>query len=1282
MNARAPRFEELEARILYSADPMPGWVGFAPGIVEERHLLDDGEFAQPPAPVMQVESSRRHEIVFIDTGVPDWDLLLQDIRQGESDDRKIDVLLIDAQRDGFEQVTQALAGRNDVAALHFITHGESGVLRLGNQRIDVQALYDASGAVAQWGDALTAQADILLYGCDVAQGARGEAFVQTLARLTGADVAASETVTGAVAKGGDWTLEARTGSIETAGVVSAEGQRAYGALLQSSPQGGETLVNTTTTGTQESNNNMPPRTVAMDASGNFVVVWQGEGAGDTDGIYAQRFDANGVAQGSEFRVNTGVAGIQNDPVVEMDANGNFVVAWTSTVGDGSGQVVLAQRYDASGVAQGSQFRVNTTTLNDQGQPAIAMNTNGFVIAWSDSGQDGSVHGVFAQRYDASAVAQGAEFLVTASTAGDQWIDGAAMDASGNFIVTWSTAQDGSGLGVYSRRFDSSGAPLTGEVRVNTTTAGEQSWSNVAMNGSGAYVVTWRHQAAAGQDIYAQRYDAAGVAQGPEFRVNTTTASDQWPSAVAIDGNGNFVVTWSSYNQDSAGTWGIYKQEYFANGAAAGAETLVTTTTAGEQDWSAVAMNAAGAYVVTWSGNGVGDTDGIFFQRYAHNAPTITSNGAAATASVNVAENSTAVTIVTATDADAGTTLTYSIAGGADAARFTINSTTGALSFIGAPDREGPTDSGGNNVYDVTVQVSDGDLTDTQAIAVTVTNVNEAPVITSLGGGPTASVSVPENATIAVAVSATDPDVGSTLSYSIVGGADAAMFTINAVTGALGFAAQDHEAPIDAGANNVYDVIVQASDGTLSDTQAIALTVTNVNDNAPVIASDGGGVSASVNVAENGTGVTSVSATDADPGTAFGYSIVGGADAARFVINPTTGALSFVAAPDRENPVDAGADNVYDVIVQASDGSFTDTQAIAVTVTNVNDNAPVIASNGGGVSASLSIAENTSAVTTVTATDADVGTTLTYSIVGGDDAARFTINPTTGALAFVAAPDRETPTDSDTNNIYDVDVRASDGTLSDTQSIFVTVTNVNDNAPVITSDGAGATASVNAPENGTGVTTVTALDADAGSTLTYSIAGGADAARFVINAATGVLSFASAPDHESPTDTGANNVYDVTVQVSDGSLVDTQAIAVTVTDTNDNAPVITSDGARRDGESQRGGKQHRGDHRECQRCRRQRRDQLHDQRWRRCREIHDQCHDWRAEFRRGARLRVPWRRGSGQCLRPDRERVRWNVQRHAVARRHGHRRRRQRPGDHEQRRRCRAVAEYFRERLCA
>src|SRR5206468_3843239 len=148
-----------------------------------------------------------------------------------------------------------------------------------------------------------------------------------------------------------------------------------------------------------------------------------------------------------------------------------------------------------------------------------------------------------------------------------------------------------------------------------------------------------------------------------------------------------------------------------------------------------------------------------------------------------------------------------------AALFTMNPTTGVLAFITVPDFEAPADVGANNVYDLTVQVSDvaGGL-DTQAIAVTVTNVNEAPTINSNGGGATAAVSIPENTTAVTTVVATEPDAGQSLGFSIIGGVDAALFTINPATGALAFlTAPDFEVSVDAGVNNVYDLTVQVSD---------------------------------------------------------------------------------------------------------------------------------------------------------------------------------------------------------------------------------------------------------------------------------------------------------------------------------------------------------------------------------------------------------------------------------------------------------------------------------------
>ncbi len=248
----------------------------------------------------------------------------------------------------------------------------------------------------------------------------------------------------------------------------------------------------------------------------------------------------------------------------------------------------------------------------------------------------------------------------------------------------------------------------------------------------------------------------------------------------------------------------------------------------------------------------------------------------------------------------------------------------------------------------------------------------------------------------------------------------------------------------AGTTYTDTFAVSSTDGTLT---SVTVHIAGSND-SPTITSNGGGATASINVAENTTAVSTVAATDVDlPTQALGYSIVGGADAAKFSIVSGTGVLSFISAPNFEAPTDSGTNNVYDVIVRASDGTLFDDQAIAVTVTGVNDNSPVITSNGGGATASVNVAENTTAVTTVAATDADLpAQTLSYTILNtaGTDFSNFSIS-SSGVLTFNSAPDYENPQDiggTDGDNAYVVDVQVADGNGgTDTQTITVNVQNV-------------------------------------------------------------------------------------------------------------------------------------------------------------------------------------------------------------------------------------------------
>ncbi|MBN9982554.1 hypothetical protein [Rhizobium laguerreae] len=385
--------------------------------------------------------------------------------------------------------------------------------------------------------------------------------------------------------------------------------------------------------------------------------------------------------------------------------------------------------------------------------------------------------------------------------------------------------------------------------------------------------------------------------------------------------------------------------------------------------------------------------------------------------------------------------------------------------------------------------------------------------------------------------ADDTLIGGTEDDTIIGGngIDTAIFSglrsqysVTAVN--QGGPAPDHLVSGPDGTDTLSGVeFVQFDDGTF--------TIGDLLHDAPAITSDGGGDTAAVSIDENTTGLTTVAASDPNAGDTLSYSFVGGADANLFTINASTGVLAFLSTPDFEAPADADSDNAYDVVVEVSDGTLTDTQAIAVTVTNANDNAPVFTSG-----TTTTFGENgTGTVYDADAVDADNLAALTYSLSGAD-AALFDIEASAGVVTFKAAPDFEAPADSGGNNVYDIVVTVSDGTLSANRIVAITVTNQNDNAPVFTS---GATATF--VENGIGVAyDADATDADSLGALTYSLSG-VDAALFNVDAATGAVTFKTAPDFEAPTDTGANNVYDITVTASDGALFSNRAVAITLTD---------------------------------------------------------------------------------------------------------------------------------------
>jgi Domain of unknown function (DUF4347)/Cadherin domain/Bacterial cadherin-like domain len=400
------------------------------------------------------------------------------------------------------------------------------------------------------------------------------------------------------------------------------------------PIGGETRVNTNTGDIQTINPNVA-QAIATDAAGNFVVVWSSNlQDGDSYGIYAQRYSANGTPQGAEFRVNTTAADNQNTAVVAMDATGNFVVAWASNLQDGSGYGIYAQRYNAAGVAQGSEFLVNSTTAASQTTPAIAMSASGaFAITWTGGGQDPDASsGIYAQRFDASGVAQGGEFRVNTYTTNTQQLTSVGMDAVGNFVIIWASLNqdDGASYGVYGQRYNAAGVAQGAEFRVNTTIADSQLYHDVAMLADGRFAVVFQSRGAGpSYEVYVQRYAADGSALGGETRVNTTTVTTYQPiPSISADASGNLTVVWRS-PADGAGD-GVIGRRLDWSGTPLGAEFQVNSTTAGDQGYPEVVSQPGGGFIVAWSGNGPGDADGVFFQRYGL---TTTEAGGTATFSV-------------------------------------------------------------------------------------------------------------------------------------------------------------------------------------------------------------------------------------------------------------------------------------------------------------------------------------------------------------------------------------------------------------------------------------------------------------------------------------------------------------------------------------------------------------------------------------------------------------------------------------------------------------------------
>jgi hypothetical protein len=406
------------------------------------------------------------------------------------------------------------------------------------------------------------------------------------------------------------------------------------------PVGSEFQVNTYATGNQRQG------TVAMAADGSFVVVFQSDGGdGDSGAILAQRFAADGTKTGSELVVNSYTTSSQGSPAVACEADGDFVVAWSSNGSAGTdtdSNSIQGQRFAADGTPIGSQFQINTHTTSSQSGPRIAMCGNdSFVVVWASDEQDGHSFGVFGQRFSAKGSPAGSEFQVNTYITNNQTQARVACDADGDFVVTWTCHnRDHDGVGgidprntIYAQRFSSTGTKAGSELQISGSTTVHWQWPAVDMAPNGDFVVTWYgyDNPVWNYSTFVRRYAADGTPKAAELMVNDTnpTGSAEGHPSVAVDQHGDFIVVWAEWSGNTTARHDILARGFHADGSELFAEWMVNTHTIENQDEPEIALagHGMGRFVVIWEADesaGPDLTDSTQGQLYSYTpaSPTV------------------------------------------------------------------------------------------------------------------------------------------------------------------------------------------------------------------------------------------------------------------------------------------------------------------------------------------------------------------------------------------------------------------------------------------------------------------------------------------------------------------------------------------------------------------------------------------------------------------------------------------------------------------------------------
>jgi hypothetical protein len=374
--------------------------------------------------------------------------------------------------------------------------------------------------------------------------------------------------------------------------------------------------------------------VTVDSDGNYILVWEDTRNGEHD-IYCQRYDSNGKIQGSNFIVNdNNISGIRSTPAVAAGNNDGFAITW---VDDRNGDTdIYLQRFDASGSPLGSNVKVNDEVQEcSQMDPAIGIDGSGnIIITWTDMRNGAWNPDIFFQIFDKNGSTLGSNTQVNDDPGGDntQRKPAIAVNLTGTFVIAWEDKRQTMlrNYDIYCQRYNTNGTPNGNNFQVNDDTGMNHQYNPaVSIDSFGNFVLVWEDYRDGNYNIYCQRYNTSGSALEDNFMVNPSIVplpvygDSQTNPELAMDDDGNFIVTWTDNTKDFNGN--IYCKKYNNSGSSIGTYFTVNDDTDGfSQNNSSIAVRDNGEFIIIWKDNRNGNDD-ILTQRYNSSGTEIDNN---------------------------------------------------------------------------------------------------------------------------------------------------------------------------------------------------------------------------------------------------------------------------------------------------------------------------------------------------------------------------------------------------------------------------------------------------------------------------------------------------------------------------------------------------------------------------------------------------------------------------------------------------------------------------------